>query len=1281
MKAISALTFAALLVPLSAQTPDWENQAVFRINKESPRATMMPFPSAPDGAARLDSPWCRVLNGNWKFHHAGRPDAAPQGFEAPDFDDSAWAEIPVPANWQLHGFGAPLYTNVTYPFAKNPPTVMGDPPQSFSNFPPEHRNETGSYRMKFTVPEDWRGRSVFVVFGGVDSAFHLWLNGKQVGYSQDSRTPAEFDLSPYLRDGENTLAARVYQYSDGSYLEDQDMFRLSGIFRDVYLWSAAPTDLRDFHLKAGLADDYRTGTLELQAAVVNRGGQPATARLSLSLTAPDGAVVITPPEVEATIPAGEEVPLTLKADPIPAVRGWSAETPDLYTYHIVLSDASGAEIAHYQGKTGFRRNEVRDGRFLHNGQAILIKGVNRHDHNPRTGHYVTREDIRKDLLAMKRGGINAVRTAHYPNDPALLELCDELGFYVVDEANIESHGMGYGRESLAKDPSWFQAHLDRVRNLVERDKNHPCVIMWSLGNEAGDGENFVNCSAWVRRRDPSRPVHYEQAGHAPHAALFSPMYATIEGCERYCREQEKKPLAQQRPLIQCEYSHAMGNSCGNLADYWRLFRKEPLLQGGFIWDWKNQSLIHFKHKASDAEDRAANPLSTRLAGSLATDEGLYGGLVVAEPAAKLDLDGPLTLAAEVRLNRRGGWSGGMPIIGKGDTSYALKISEKGQLEFFLRSEGEWHPVSANLPADAESKFHTYAGRYDGKTLSLLIDGVQVASREWSGPIERNGFPLAVAGCSEETGRPFDGAIRRAAVFNRALADGETAFFTTAADPVALFDFTKDAEKPKTRRFLAYGGDFNDRPNDAAFCCNGIMMSTLRPTPQFEEVKKVYQNLHTSPVDIGSPTLRLRVHNEQFFRGVQALRATWKLMKDGVAVARGPVELPEIGPNASAEISVPTGHTPDPHAEYHFRIRYDLAEATPALPAGWPVAWDEIALPWGKRQAPRPAEGAAPATLAEDDGSLTLQAADVKVVIDKARGVPVSITHKGGEWLVRPMSLNFWRPPTNNDEGAQLQHRRKAWQYAGQRATARKLSAAMEGPTATVTAELDIPAGNSTAVIRYRLTGSGQLFVDTDFHAAQGQSDLPRIGFQCAVPVSAAASKWWGRGPHENYIDRNSGAWTTVHEARTSTLFHRYTDPQESGNRTDVRWVSLSNPADGSELRVDAAGDSLLEFGVYPCAQADITLSRHGVDIPQADFFTLNLDHRQAGLGGTDSWGAMPLRQYLLPSGRTYHWSMALAFSEIPVPASRPQLPPELQERLKQGLPGRPPLKKGNTDGN
>ncbi len=1238
----------ALVTSSLAQPPDWENPAVFRINKEAPRATSMPFPTKEEAAAkaRLESPWCKLLNGNWKFHHTGNPSGKPAGFEAPAFDDSTWKEIPVPSNWQMHGYGAPLYTNITYPFAKNPPTVMGEPPQHFTNFPIENRNQVGSYRHKFTLPENWAGRRTFVVFGAVDSAFYLWINGKKVGYSQDSRTPAEFDITPYLQSGENLLATEVYQYSDGSYLEDQDMFRMSGIFRDVYLWSSDALDLRDFWINAGLTDDYKSGTLTFSAKVANHGAAETTATVNLSLTSPDSGAITVPP-VTIKVPANQTAEQSVSLDKISGIKPWSAEVPDLYTYQISVTDAAGKEIAHHSGKTGFRRNEIKDGQFLHNGQPILIKGVNRHDHNPKTGHYCTREDIRADLLQMKRANINAVRTAHYPNDPALSELCDELGFYVVAEANIESHGMGYKEESLAKNPVWFEAHLDRIKNLVERDKNHPCVIMWSMGNEAGDGENFVKCSVWIRQRDPSRPIHYEQAAHKLHADLYTPMYDTIPDSEKYCRSEEKKPLETQRPQIQCEYNHAMGNSSGNLSDYWNLIRKERLLQGGFIWDWKDQGILHQKHKIGDVEDRSSNKLPVRLLGSLDPAEGLFGGSAVVEKSDKLDLTESLTLIVEARLNNPGFSQGGQPLITKGDTSYGLKIAESGDsLEFFIRSAGTWHNVVAKLPADAASKFHTYSGTYDGSQLAIFIDGVGVASKPCSAVISKNDYELSIGIDTEETARRFRGSIRMAAVYSKAMTLGKT--IEAAPEAVVLLDFVKDAEKPKSQRFLAYGGDFNDRPTDYSFCSNGIVTATLTPSPQFDEVRKNYQDIHTTAEDIGSPTLKIKIGNEYFFKNIGHVNGSWKLMQDGTAVAEGKLTLPEIAPQQSAELEIATGHTPKADSEYFLRVRFDQAAANAWHPAGMPIAWDEIPLPWGKRNPPAPTDSTAPASFTEDAATITLKAKDLTAVIDKSTGWVTSIKAKDQEWLLTPLKLNFWRPTTNNDEGAKLDHKLRIWQHAGARASATKSTAVQEGNDVLVTAELAIPANQSSATVRYRFTGNGQIAVDTEFRPGKGLPTLPKIGYQCEIPNRTPVLKWYGNGPHENYIDRKSGSWTTVHEGVVPSLFHRYIDPQESGNRTGIRWATLASPAGGGSLRVDATGNSLLEMSVYPCSAADIQLAMHSSEIPQRSFYTLNLDHRQSGLGGTNSWGALALPQYLMQPNKNYQWSFMLSFSETPV---------------------------------
>jgi beta-galactosidase len=1253
-----------LVSTVFGQSEDWQNPAVFRIHKEAPRATSMPFPTKEDAMSkpRLESPWCMLLNGNWKFHHVGHPAHKPAGFEASTFDDSSWKEIPVPSNWQMHGYGIPVYTNIVFPFAKNPPMVMDEPPGWFTNHPEENRNQVGSYRHRFSLPDDWKGRRTFIVFGGVDSAFYLWINGQKVGYSQDSRTPAEFDITPYLNEGENLLAAEVYQNSDGSYLEDQDMFRLSGVFRDVYLWSADALDLRDFEIKAGLADDYQTGTCELSASIANRSDQSAEVKVELTLTAPDGRV-ITAPTITTAVPAKGANNASIRIEEIGRVMPWSAEKPDLYGYHIVLSDASGKEIAHYAGKTGFRRNEIKNGQFLHNGKPILIKGVNRHDHNPETGHYVTREDIRADLLQMKRANINAVRTSHYPNDPALVELCDELGFYVVSEANIESHGMGYGAESLAKDPAWFEAHLDRIRNMVERDKNHPCIIMWSMGNEAGDGVNFVKCSEWLRERDPSRPVHYEQAMRETHVDLYSPMYATIDECRAYCRDEEKKPLSAQRPLIQCEYNHAMGNSSGNLADYWRLFREERLLQGGFIWDFKDQALLHKKHATTDVEDRSERKVPERLFGSLDPKEGLHGGGVLAEAP---DLTGSWSLVVEARVNGAKYKRGSQPLISAGLGSFYLGVSEDAaRLECMAQVADETLSASAPLPEDAFSTFHTYAAVFDGLTLALFIDGKQVASTPCRGPVATQGLGIGVGLTPDAASRRFQGSIRQTAVFARALPADQLA--TSAAAPDLLLDFTKDAEKPRTIDILAYGGDFNDRPTDFSFCCNGIFDANLSPSPQFEEVKKAYQNIHTALVDGASPQVRLRVHNENFFTGVQSVTGSWKLFRDGNAVAEGKLALPDIPPGGDAEVSVSTGHTADSAAEYLLRVRYDQAAQTAWHPAGMPMAWDEFPLPWGTRKPPSPNLSESAATFDEDDSAITITAGGMIAVIDKARGILTSIRREEQELLRSPLQLNFWRPTTNNDEGAQLDVKLGVWRHAGARALAKKVTAANDGNDVLVTAELSIPANDSSATIRYHIMGGGQIAIDTAFRPGKNLPSIPRIGFQCAIPNAAQTCTWFGLGPHENYIDRREGAWTAVHSMPASMWFHRYNDPQESGNRGEVRWATVTSPMGGNGLRLDATGKDLLEFSIYPFPMRDIEMAANPADLVEDDSLAINIDHLHSGLGGTNSWGAVALPQYRIPPSRAYEWSFLLTVFETPaLPRRAPvSLPRELIEQLEK----------------
>ena len=569
--------------------PDWENPAVIDINTERPRASFTSYPTEAEARAhagrrdlRLEAPFYQSLNGAWKFLWVRTPAERPRGFHRPDFDATDWDEIAVPANWELQGYDVPFYKNIGYGFPIDPPRIA------------RQWNPVGSYRRTFSVPADWQGRQVQLRFDAVSSAFYVWVNGQAVGYSEDSKTPAEFDITRYLTRGENTLAVQVYRFSDGSYLEDQDFWRMSGITRDVYLSARPQVRVRDYFVRAGLTPDYRDGRLQVDAELLNTGAPAASYTLALKLW--HGERVIA--SQEQAVSVVDTAVVSFGAQAVPAVRQWSAEQPNLYTLTLALLDARGRAIEVVSNRVGFRTVEIRNAQLLVNGRAIHLKGANIHEHHPVTGKVVGEETMLEDVRTMKRFNLNAVRTSHYPQPERWYELADEYGLYLVDEANIESHGIGYRPENtLAEKPEWLAQHMARTVGLVERDKNHPSIIIWSQGNEAGDGQNFVATYKWMKQRDDTRPVQYENERSGPtapprHSDLRVPMYARIQTLERYATSNPD------RPLILCEYAHSMGNSTGNLQDYWDVIEKYPALQGGFIWDWVDQGLLTNAHSGA-----------------------------------------------------------------------------------------------------------------------------------------------------------------------------------------------------------------------------------------------------------------------------------------------------------------------------------------------------------------------------------------------------------------------------------------------------------------------------------------------------------------------------------------------------------------------------------------------------------------------------------------------------------------------------------------------------------
>lgn len=564
-------------VPFTEKEPrDWENPEMIGQNKEKPHATMISYADESQvlEAVKANSPNYVLLDGIWKFNLVKSPEQRPYWFFKDDFDTRDWDDIEVPSNWEMKGYDVPIYVNITYPHKNDPPRIQHD------------YNPVGSYKRSFTVPSDWKEKEVFLHFGGVASAFYVWVNEQLVGYSQDSKTPAEFNITKYLKNGDNSLAVEVYRWCDGSYLEDQDFFRMSGIQRSVFLHARPKTYIRDFFAIGDLVNSYQEGLLKLNVELAGTSGD---GEFAVEASMYDQGTKIWSDEKKLNTAGGKGSVYLEKA--FPEIKKWTAETPDLYSLVLTLKDNAGNVMESVGSKIGFRKVEIKDAQLLVNGVAILLKGTNVHEHDELNGHVISEELILKDIKVMKSHNINAVRTSHYPQQELWYEMCDKYGLYLVDEANIESHGIGYDKDvTIADKPEWAIAHMARMQAMVERDKNHPSVIIWSLGNEAGDGNNFLANYKWAKERDVTRPVQYERAEKSTntterHTDIVCPMYARIEEIEAYAKDPKND-----RPLIMCEYAHAMGNSVGNLQDYWDVIERYPKLQGAFVWDWVDQGI-------------------------------------------------------------------------------------------------------------------------------------------------------------------------------------------------------------------------------------------------------------------------------------------------------------------------------------------------------------------------------------------------------------------------------------------------------------------------------------------------------------------------------------------------------------------------------------------------------------------------------------------------------------------------------------------------------------------
>ncbi len=1003
---------AALALTANAQSfKEWQDPEINAVNRATMHTNYFAYESvdAASRGAKEQSSYFMTLNGTWKFFGVKNTDARPVDFWKVDFNDKGWSTMPVPGVWELNGFGDPIYVNTGYAwrnqFNNNPPQV------------PTENNHVGSYRREITVPADWGGKEIIAHFGSVTSNIYLWVNGRYVGYSEDSKLEAEFNLTPYLKVGQkNLIAFQVFRWCDGTYLEDQDFFRYSGVGRDCYLYARDKKRIEDIRVTPDLDAAYKNGTLKVALSLKGNGN------VNLELLDAAGKLIATETaKGTGTVTMNIENPAK-----------WTAETPYLYTLRATLQ--GGSEVIPV--KVGFRKIELKDSQILVNGQPVLFKGANRHELDPDNGYYLSPERMIQDIQIMKKFNINAVRTCHYPDDNLWYDLCDEYGIYVVAEANVESHGMGYGDKTLAKRSDYKKAHMERNQRNVQRSFNHPSVIFWSLGNEAGYGPNFEAAYDWIKAEDNSRAVQYEQARKDGKTDVFCPMYYGYKDCQDYCEDATMK-----LPLIQCEYAHAMGNSQGGFKEYWDLVRKYPKFQGGFIWDFVDQSV-----------------------------------------------------------------------------------------------------------------------RWTGK---------------------------------------------------------------------------------KGKMIYAYGGDFNRfDASDTNFCDNGLISPDRVPNPHMYEVGRIYQDIWTTPADLANG--EINVFNEYFFRDLSAYYLEWEVLKGGKVLRSGRIDQLNVAPQQTAKIKLDLGKTCQ-CTEWLLNVSYKLKNSEGLLSAGYTVAKEQLILnpyqatPMELKNKEQSNIAVSAPTVQENDRTYLIISGDVyHLEFNKHSGF-LSKYEVNGENLVKEgeaLKPNFWRAPTDNDFGANLQRKYVAWKNPEMKLTA--FNQRTENSQVIVEAAYDMPSVSAKLNLTYVINNEGAIKVTQKMTADKDAevSNLFRFGMQLPMPRDFETVEYYGRGPVENYIDRNHCTDLGIYRQSVSEQFYSYIRPQENGTKTDIRWWKTLNSA-GSGIKVVSSNPfsaSALHYTIESLDEGWSKQQGHSSEVEEADLTNLCIDKIQAGLGCENSWGRIARPEYQVPYG-------------------------------------------------
>jgi beta-galactosidase len=1219
---------------------DIENPAVVGRNKLPPKAFSIPYATIAQAYENdwEQSPFFKSLNGYWHFRYAEQLDDRPLLFHTPGFDHSNWDIIPVPSNWEIQGYGVPIYVNQPYEWTSDP-----QPPAI-----PHVNNPTGSYITTFEIPPHWSERRVILHFGAVKSAMYVWVNGAEVGYSQGSKLPAEFDITDFLAGDINKLAVQVFRWSDGSYLECQDFWRISGIQRDVFLYSVPKAYIRDFFANATLVSNYRDGQLELDIELVNNEARRTPKfSLSIELSGSTKDAVVFQQNTRLRLKANETKTLSFKPF-ISNPRKWTAETPELYKLILTLKDNRNNILQVQSANVGFRTSEIKNGQLLVNGVPVILKGVNRHEHDPETGHVISESSMIEDIRLMKQHNINAVRTSHYPNDSRWYHLCDKFGLYVVNEANVESHGMGYGERSLAKDPVWEMAHLDRIRRMVERDKNHPSVIIWSPGNEAGDGVNFTTSYNWLRQRDPSRPVQYERALLGPNTDIYCPMYPSPGYIEDYVQQRKD------RPLIMCEYAHSMGNSTGNLQEYWDLIEKYDQLQGGFIWDWVDQGL---SITADNGETYFAYGGDFGPPGTPSDGNFCINGLVLPDRT-------PQPALAEVK-----------------------KVYQYVGFETINPLAGKFHIINKHDFINLKKYRVLWSVNAEGQTLlNGSLDNLSIE------PKQSKTIELDFSGLRLLPGREY---FVRFSVVTKAADEMIPAYFEVAAEQLAIPNYAPSTTQPvsdmppltlqEPDNLIVISGDefkivfdklsgemaewqANDQmlieeplranfwraPTDNDFG-NG-MDKRCAPWKAAGQHQKLTGISHKK-ID----PVRTVVSVRYFLPAVNAhQKLDYTINGRGEILVESAVKLLEI-PRPDIDVLVPS------KTGFGTALDFDALPAMLKMNDPGYVEMDEFTIevliyPTGFSE-----RNAIWSNQLWGKGKLHFEFREngkLNVMIGGNQNRPFDFVFRTGQWYMISVAYSSFEKTLElyvNGEPVETMRLEQAEtvnilgeSYIGGYQHGTRLFNGTLDEFRLWDRKLSHNEIHNRSISSLKERENGLLLYfdfekmdENDMHARIGNNmtlnylnlhslrpEMPRFGVRFALPGKFENIAWFGRGPHENYADRNTSAFVDLYESKVNEQYFPYVRPQENGYKTDVRWMTLTDDS-GHGLLIDGMplfSGSALHNSIEDFDQGSKHNNRHTKDIKPQDKVFVTVDYGQMGVGGDNSWGALPHPQYLLPAG-------------------------------------------------